>query len=114
MATSFEMAPALRAIFPQDMTQQKKKLMAMLGTAVNGLNNLEAIIPAVQASGVRHVDYKVTPSMYDTVGAALLKTLEQGLGNAWNDEVKEAWTVTYTILAKVMTDAAAEHIKNTQ
>ena len=110
----FEMDPTLRAVFPQDMTQQKKKLMAMLGTAVNGLNNLEAITPALQVSGVRHLDYKVTASMYDTVGAALLKTLEQGLGNAWNDEVKEAWTVTYTILAKIMTDAAAEHIKNTQ
>lgn len=107
----FEMDPSLRAIFPQDMAQQKKKLMAMLGTAVNGLKNLETIIPAVQASGARHVDYKVTAPMYDTVGAALLKTLEQGLGDAWNDEVKEAWTVTYTTLASVMIGAADEHLK---
>ena len=109
----FEMDPSLRAIFPEDMKEQKKKLMAMLGTAVNGLKNLESIIPAVVASGERHVDYKVTPVMYDTVGAALLKTLEQGLGDAWNDEVKEAWTVTYTTLAKVMIDAANERIKAT-
>jgi len=107
----FEMDPTLRPIFPEDMTEQKKKLMAMLGTAVNGLNNLDSIIGAVKASGVRHVDYKVTASMYDTVGAALLKTLEQGLGDAWNDEVKEAWTVTYTTLASVMIGAADEHLK---
>lgn len=110
----FEMDPSLRTIFPEDMKEQKKKLMAMLGTAVNGLKNLEAILPALVASGERHVDYKVTPVMYDKVGAALLKTLEQGLGDAWNDEVKEAWTATYTILAKVMIDAANERIKATQ
>ncbi|MAX23327.1 MAG: hemin receptor [Phycisphaeraceae bacterium] len=108
----FEMDPSLRPIFPHDMTEQKKKLMAMLGTAVNGLKNLESIVPAVQASGVRHLDYKVTAPMYDTVGAALLKTLEQGLGDAWNDEVKEAWTVTYTTLASVMIGAADEHLKS--
>jgi hemoglobin-like flavoprotein len=109
----FEMDPSLRSIFPQDMTEQKKKLMAMLGTAVNGLTKLETIVPAVQASGVRHIGYKVTAPMYDTVGAALLKTLEQGLGDAWNDDVKEAWTVTYTTLASVMIGAADEHLKAT-
>ncbi len=110
----FEMDPTLRPIFPKDMTQQKKKLMAMLGMAVNSLNNFETVIPALQASGIRHLDYKITASMYDTVGAALLKTLEQGLGNAWNEQVKEAWTVTYTTVAKVMIDAASDHVKATQ
>lgn len=107
----FEMDPSLRELFPADMSEQKKKLVAMLGTAVNGLDNLETIMPAVQASGVRHAGYKVTAPMYDTVGAALLNTLEQGLGDAWNDDVKEAWTVTYTTLASVMIGAADEHLK---
>lgn len=107
----FEMDPTLRPLFPEEMSEQKKKLMAMLGTAVNGLNRLDTIVDAVKASGVKHVGYKVTAPMYDTVGAALLKTLEQGLGDAWNDEVKEAWTVTYTTLASVMIGAADKHLK---
>lgn len=107
----FEMDPSLRPLFPEEMSEQKKKLMAMIGVAVNGLTRLDTIIDAVKASGVRHLDYKVTAPMYDTVGAALLKTLEQGLGDAWNDEVKEAWTVTYTTLASVMIGAADEHLK---
>lgn len=104
----FEMDPSLRPIFPEDMTDQKKKLMQMITTAVRGLNNLDALVPAVQALGKRHVGYKVTAPMYDTVGAALLDTLEKGLGDAWDDEHKEAWTLTYGTLAKVMIDAAEE------
>lgn len=104
----FELDASLRPIFPEDMTEQKKKLMQMITTAVRGLKDLDALVPAVQALGRRHVGYKVTAPMYDTVGAALLDTLEKGLGDAWDDEYKEAWTLTYGTLAKVMIDAAEE------
>ena len=102
----FELDPELRPLFPEDMSEQKKKLMQMIGTAVGGLNDLEAIVPAVQDLGRRHVDYKVTPAMYATVAEALLWTLGQGLGEAFTDEVKEAWTAVYTLLSKVMLEAA--------
>ncbi|CAN0448951.1 unnamed protein product [Ectocarpus fasciculatus] len=104
----FEMDPSLRPLFPAEMSDQGKKLMQMITTAVRSLNNLEAVIPAVQAMGKRHAGYKVTPPMYDTVGAALLDTLEKGLGDAWDEPTQEAWTLTYTTLAKVMIDAAEE------
>lgn len=104
----FELDPELRPIFPEDMTEQKKKLMQMISTAVAGLSKLDEIVPAVQALGRRHVNYKVTPAMYDTVGAALLDTLEKGLGDAWTEPLKEAWVLTYTTLAKTMIDAAEE------
>lgn len=104
----FELDPKLRTLFPEQMGDQKKKLMQMLATAVNGLNNLEAIVPAVQELGRRHVAYGITDEMYDTVGAALLYTLEKGLGDAWTPEVAEAWTETYTLVATTMKDAAAE------
>ena len=88
----FEIDPSVRPLFPEDMSEQKSKLMQMLGTAVGGLDDLGAIVPAVQDLGRRHVDYKVTPAMYATVAEALLWTLGQGLGDAFTDEVKEAWT----------------------
>lgn len=102
----FELDPALKPLFKGDMKEQGKKLMAMINTAVNGLTNLEAIVPAVQQLGERHVDYGVKAEDYDTVGAALLWTLEQGLGDAFTSDVKEAWVNVYTLVATTMKDAA--------
>jgi len=102
----FEIAPEVRSMFPDDLSEQKKKLMAMLGTAVGNLHQLDTILPAVQALGKRHAGYGVTAAQYAPVGAALLWTLEQGLGPDFTPPVKDAWTVTYTALAGVMTKAA--------
>jgi hypothetical protein len=62
----------------------------------------------VQALGRRHLAYGVRDEHYDTVGGALLWTLEKGLGEAFTPDVKEAWTVVYGIVARVMKDAANE------
>lgn len=104
----FELDPELKSLFKGDMTEQGRKLMAMINTAVNGLDKLEAIVPAVEQLGERHVGYGVKDKDYDTVGAALLWTLEAGLGDAFTPEVKEAWTITYGVLATTMKAAAAK------
>lgn len=104
-ARLFEIAPETRALFPEVMTDQKKKLMQMLAVAVNGLSNLDAIVPAVQDLGARHQGYNVTEAHYDSVGAALLYTLEKGLGDTFTPEVEAAWAETYGTLASVMKDA---------
>lgn len=104
----FELDPALKPLFTSDMTEQGEKLMKMIGVAVRGLTRLESIVPAVQQLGERHVGYGVKEADYDTVGAALLWTLEQGLGDAFTPECKEAWTDTYVLLATTMKDAAAK------
>ena len=86
-----------------------KKLMTMIGTAVNGLNNLEAIVPAVQNLGRNHVGYGVKDSHYETVGTALIYTLETGLGKkSFTPDVKNAWVEVYTVLATTMKDATKE------
>lgn len=101
----FETAPDTRKLFPEDMTDQKGKLMQMIGTAVNGLNDLDAIVPAVQELGARHQGYNVKEEHYDVVGAALLYTLGKGLGDEFTPETEAAWTETYGILAGVMKEA---------
>jgi hemoglobin-like flavoprotein len=103
----FSLDPSLKPLFKGDMKEQGRKLMGMIGTAVNGLTRLEQIVPAVQALGVRHAGYGVQPAHYGTVATALVWTLEQGLGDAFTPEVKQAWVETYTVLAKTMQDAAA-------
>jgi hemoglobin-like flavoprotein len=104
----FEVDPSLKPLFRGDVKDQGKKLMSTLKVAVHSLDRLDALIPVVQALGRRHLAYGVRDEHYDTVGACLLWTLEKGLGDAWNADVKEAWTVVYGILAKVMKDAANE------
>lgn len=103
----FELDPGLRPMFPEDMAGQKRKLMQVLGAVIGALRDLEDAIPTIQALGVRHVDYGVTPDQYDTVGAALLWTLETGLGDAWSADSENAWSEVYSALASIMIDAAA-------
>lgn len=104
----FELDPSVKALFKGDMKEQGAKLMKMINTAVNGLDKLEEIVPAVQQLGVRHVTYGVKDEHYDTVGAALLWTLETGLGDAFTEEVKDAWATVYGVLADTMKAAAAD------
>lgn len=103
----FELDPTLKSLFKGDMKEQGAKLMKMINTAVNGLDKLEDIVPAVQQLGVRHVGYGVKNEDYDTVGTALLWTLETGLADAFTDDVKDAWATVYGVLADTMKAAAA-------
>ena len=103
----FELDPAIKPLFKGDMKAQGKLLMTMIGTAVNGLSRLEKIVPAVQDLGRRHAKYGVKDQHYDTVAAALIWTLGQGLGKDFTPDVESAWVGAYTVLATTMKDAAA-------
>ena len=102
----FFLDPSLRALFRGDMTEQRRKVMAMITFAVNGLTRLEQLVPMVQDLGRRHAAYGVRPEHYYTVGAALLWTLQQGLGDFFTPAVREAWTAAYGVLANTMRGAA--------
>jgi hemoglobin-like flavoprotein len=102
----FEVAPKVKAMFPADMTEQRRKLMATLAAVVNGLGNLESVLPAASALAKRHVSYGARAEHYPVVGAALLWTLEKGLGDGWTPEVAEAWTAAYGTLSGFMISEA--------
>jgi hemoglobin-like flavoprotein len=102
----FEIAPAVRAMFPADMTEQRRKLMVMLAAVVNGLGDLPSILPAASALAKRHTGYGATAEHYPVVGAALLWTLEKGLGEAWTPDVAQAWTTAYGTLSGYMISEA--------
>ena len=90
------------------MSEQRKKLMKMLTAAVKGLDHIDQLISVVRDLGRRHVNYGVADAHYDTVGAALLWTLEAGLGSAFTPATKEAWATVYGLLATTMKEAARE------
>ena len=106
----FEIDPSLEQMFKGDMPSQRQKLMQMLTAAVKGLPRLDRLVPVVEDLGRRHVRYGVMDEHYDTVGAALLWTLEKGLGDAFTAEVREAWTTVYGLLATTMKSAAAKQL----
>ena len=103
----FELDPSVRPLFKGDIEEQGRKLMQVIGFAVGSLKNTDALLPTVRALGERHGGYGVKDEHYDTVGTALLWTLEKGLGDAFTPPVREAWTETYTVLATVMKESAA-------
>ena len=101
-ARLFELDPNVKLLFKSDLKERGRKLMAMIATAVAGLDRLDEIVPAVQALGARHVGYVSPTATTDTVAAALLWTLERGLGEAFTPEVKAAWTACYGLVAATM------------
>ncbi|MCI4662578.1 MAG: globin domain-containing protein [Neomegalonema sp.] len=107
----FEIAPQVKPMFGGDvgseaMKGQGAKLMATLGAVVNGLDNLDAIVPVAQQLAVKHVDYGVKPEHYAPVGEALIYTLDKGLGDGFTAPHKEAWLAAYGVLSGVMIEAA--------
>jgi hemoglobin-like flavoprotein len=104
----FELDPSLRPLFRGDMREQGRKLMQLLCVVVRGLDRPEVMLRALEGLGRRHANYGVTEAHFATVGAALLWTLEQGLGTVFTPEMADAWASVYAVLTTRIKDAMAE------
>jgi hemoglobin-like flavoprotein len=104
----FAADPALRPLFRGNMEHQGERLMGMIGRAVDLLEQPEALLPVLRLLGARHAGYGVVESHYATVGGALLKTLGQGLGDAFTPEVREAWTDLYAVITRTMLEGTRQ------
>lgn len=104
----FELNPSFKSLFKGDMKTQSKMFMQIIDYAVTGLDKLDTILPTIQDLGKRHVGYGVKEEYYETVGEALLSTLEWGLGRDFTPEVKDAWAAAYKLLSDTMKSAARE------
>jgi nitric oxide dioxygenase len=103
----FETAPEIQPLFANtDMEKQGGMLMAALAGVVASLDNPGQLVPMAQGLGRRHAGYGVAEEHYPAVGAALLWTLEQGLGDQFTPETRDAWTAAYGALSGVMIEAA--------
>lgn len=105
-ARLFELDPALRRHFPDDLAAQREKLLLTLTHAIASLDHFASIADEVRALGRRHRAYGARELDYVSVGDALLYTLENMLGERWNGEVERAWEKTFTALSQVMLRAA--------
>ncbi len=102
-------SPSTRALFRSvDLSAQRNKLLQALSWVINNLEQPEALRSTLQELGRRHARYGVCDRHFQSVGAALLSTLEQGLGASWTPEVEAAWTAAYTMIASVMRQAMGD------
>jgi hemoglobin-like flavoprotein len=107
----FDIDPDVRALFGNvDLAAQKKKLLQALATAVAGLNCLDVLAPHLAELGRRHAEYGVIDRHYETVGCALLQTLQEGLGADWTADAELAWTAAYTLVAETMKAGAPSEL----
>ena len=106
----FEIAPQLKPMFHNPIPEQSKKLLAMMNYVIVKLDKIDDILGEVAKLAQRHAGYGVKPVDYEIVGGALLWTLEKGLAENWNEEVKEAWTTCYGILSGAMIAASGEEV----
>ncbi|PJZ54271.1 globin family protein [Leptospira adleri] len=104
----FELEPSYKSLFKGDMNEQGRKLMLMLRTLVSGLGDLASLVPVIQDMGKRHLKYGVKTQDYDVVGAALLATLQQGLGAEFTPKLKGLWTDIYQIVAKTAIEGSKQ------
>jgi hemoglobin-like flavoprotein len=105
----FVLDPSLRPMFANaDMKEQRRKLMQAIAAVINGVDQLDMLVPTLQTLGRNHARYGVIDRHYETVGAALLWALEQGLKGAWTPAAKSAWIAAYTTVATVMRGAAVQ------
>ena len=102
----FELDPSLRLMFRSDLTEQKQKLMVAIAMVVTNLEKMDSLLPSVRELGKRHKTYGVRNRHYDVVGAALLWTLEIGMGASWTNELAEAWKNAYGRVAQAMIEGA--------
>ena len=106
----FEIDPGLRPLFAaSDMHKQRARLAQVLSAVVDGLDDIERLLPQIEALGRRHVGYGATAKHYDSVGEALLWTLRRGLGDAWSEAAEAAWSDAYGLVSSVMQNAGTEH-----
>lgn len=103
----FDLDPTLRPLFKNDIEEQAKKLMDMLGAALNLLERPDQLSNTLEDLGAAHVGYGVKTEHYDTVAVALLGMLEQVLGRDFTAETRAAWVSLYQLIAETMLRGAA-------
>lgn len=99
----FARYPQAQAMFHRRPREtQERMLSEALGAVLDHLEDAPWLAHQLGAMGAKHVEYGVTPEMYDWVGDALLATLAQAAGPEWNDELAHEWAAAYGAITSLM------------
>lgn len=99
--------PQTRAFFAAtDMKEQKKKLLGALALVIQNIRKPEVLASALKGLGQRHATYGVRPEHYPVVGAVLLDTFADFLGEDWTLNYYNAWAEAYEAICTIMLQGA--------
>lgn len=104
----FETAPGVRAMFPDDLASQKKKLIAALAFVVGHLRKPEQLSLAVAELGARHAGYGAEDAHYPVVRDCMLEALSEVAGDLWTAELEHDWRGALDHIATLMIAGAAQ------
>jgi methyl-accepting chemotaxis protein len=107
-ARLFGAAPSVRALFPEDMTRQRRMLLGALVLLRKSLRDLDRIVPTLRTLGARHVAYGAKPEHYPLVGETLIASMAAIAGDDWRDEYEQAWSTAFALVASVMIEGAEQ------
>jgi hemoglobin-like flavoprotein len=108
----FEVAPGVRPMFPDDLAEQRKALIASLGAIVSSLRTPDKMAEYLNGLALRHVEYGALDAHYDAVGGVLLATMAEIAGDAWSEELARAWGAAYGAVKQIMLAQAAQATKD--
>jgi hemoglobin-like flavoprotein len=98
----FSIDPSLRSLFKDNIVETGRLLMTVVSVAIDNLDQMERIIPAIRNLGRRHRGYGVKPADYEAGKDAFLWAIEQALGEDFTPPVRDAWLTWYQSLAAEM------------
>lgn len=110
-ARLFQMEPAFRDLFPNDLRPVKRALMAALARLVREADSSDEWHPEIEQLGRRHLGYGVEAKHYHIFGQAFFWTMEKGLGEDCTLETLQAWQHWYTQLVSIMQPAQADFVR---
>ncbi len=103
----FTRFPQTRSFFAStDMKEQRKKLLGALALVIQNLRKPDVLTSALKGLGQRHVNYGVRPEHYPIVGAVLLETFADLLGERWTPAYHDAWAEAYEAVCAIMQEGA--------
>ncbi|MFF4650360.1 globin domain-containing protein [Streptomyces sp. NPDC001380] len=98
--------PGVRALFPEDMGEQRDRLFGALTHLVLRLEDPGRLTAYLGALGRDHRKFEALEEHYPAVGASLVAALRHFSGHSWTAEVEKAWCEAYAVISQAMTDAA--------
>jgi len=104
----FELDPGARKLFHNDLALQSKKLLDMLASVVESLDNFESVVPRLSELGRKHAGFGVRPEQYDTLSTALLWTFAHALGLDFDNATRDAWRHALEAISRAMKAAAED------
>ncbi len=102
----FSENPGLRPMFPSDMGDQKKKLLASLVLVIENIRNTEKLGQPLHDLGARHVGFGTAPEHYPVVRDTLISVMADMAGEAWNDQLTQDWNGALDFVSSVMLEGA--------